>query len=240
MNAIIFDDSGSYDLFTITEVQCPAAHLQHNMSDFNHQYDSGSQIAQINNHTYYLDAQAAQLMHYDGTQNPDIPVVDHVVGFNFDYYGDPQAPQLLDPLTLKTSYGPKPPPMLKQTTAYPAGENCTFMVQGGTQVPRLATLGAGGSNLVKLTAAQLGAPVNGDATTGAWCPDVNSPNRYNANLLRIRKIVVTIRVESAVTALRGPASTLFTNAGTSRSSTRWLPDQEVRFQVTPRNLNLGR
>ena len=40
--------------------------------------------------------------------------------------------------------------------------------------------------------------------------------------------------------LRGPASALFTNGGTSRSGSRWAPDQEVRFDVSSRNLNLGR
>ena len=53
-------------------------------------------------------------------------------------------------------------------------------------------------------------------------------------------IVVTLRVQSAVAALRGPASTLFTVGGTSQKSTAWVPDQEIRFQVTPRNMNLGR
>jgi hypothetical protein len=28
--------------------------------------------------------------------------------------------------------------------------------------------------------------------------------------------------------------------GTSTSSTRYVPDQEVRFDITPRNLNLAR
>jgi hypothetical protein len=64
--------------------------------------------------------------------------------------------------------------------------------------------------------------------------------RWDADLLRIRKVAVTIRVQAAVAALRGPASTLFTHGGTSRGGNKWAPDQEVRFQVTPRNLNLGR
>jgi len=47
-------------------------------------------------------------------------------------------------------------------------------------------------------------------------------------------------VETAAKALRGPAGVLFTHGGTSRGASQWLPDQEIRFQVTPRNLNLGR
>jgi hypothetical protein len=33
---------------------------------------------------------------------------------------------------------------------------------------------------------------------------------------------------------------LFTNAGVSTSPNRWAPDQEIRWRVSPRNLNLGR
>jgi hypothetical protein len=51
---------------------------------------------------------------------------------------------------------------------------------------------------------------------------------------------VTLRVESALSALRGPAGLLFTRGGTSGSGERWLPDFEVRFSVAPRNLNSGR
>ena len=65
-------------------------------------------------------------------------------------------------------------------------------------------------------------------------------NAWDADLLRVRKVAVTIRVQSANAALRGPASALFTNGGTSKEGSKWLPDQQVTFSVSPRNLNLGR
>jgi hypothetical protein len=83
-----------------------------------------------------------------------------------------------------------------------------------------------------LTAAQV--------ADGPWCPDETNANRWDADLLRIRKVGVTIRVEAALAALRGPAGVLFTNGGSSRAANRWAPDQEIRFQVSPRNMNLGR
>ena len=86
--------------------------------------------------------------------------------------------------------------------------------------------------MVPLTAAQL--------ADGPWCPNGVNANRWDADLLRIRKIGVTLRVQSAVAALRGPAGVLFTNGGTSRGGSKWVPDQEIRFQVSPRNLNPGR
>jgi hypothetical protein len=65
-------------------------------------------------------------------------------------------------------------------------------------------------------------------------------NRYDADLLRIRKVRVTLRIQTGIAALRGPAGTLFTRGGTSRTAEGFLPDLETRFEVTPRNLNLGR
>ena len=40
MDVIIFDMSGNYDTFTITQVQDPAAHLQHRGQDLNYSYES--------------------------------------------------------------------------------------------------------------------------------------------------------------------------------------------------------
>jgi hypothetical protein len=58
--------------------------------------------------------------------------------------------------------------------------------------------------------------------------------------VRIRRVAVVLRVEAAAASLRGPASVLFTHGGTSRGGHSWVPDIEVRFDVSPRNLNLGR
>ena len=43
---------------------------------------------------YYLDAVTRQLMHYDGFHTV-VPVLDEVVGLNFEYYGDPQPPAMV-------------------------------------------------------------------------------------------------------------------------------------------------
>jgi hypothetical protein len=233
MTVLIYDDTGSYDTFTITNVQDDALHLQHNLDDLSKAYDTGSNIVQVQNSTYYLRTDVAtktfQLMHYDGGSN-DVPIVDNVVALEFEYFGDPQPPLHIKPITDQrgpwTTYGPKP---------NAANENCVFMNDGSPRAaPRLAVLGPGGTTttLVRLGAAEL--------TDGPWCPDADSPNRFDADLFRIRKIGVRIRVQTGNEALRGPASALFAYGGTSRGGNKYLPDQEVRFQVTPRNLNLGR
>jgi hypothetical protein len=75
---------------------------------------------------------------------------------------------------------------------------------------------------------------------GPWRPDAASEDRWDADLLRIRTVGVTIRVEAGSPALRGPAGVLFANAGTARNPRVWVPDVELRFQVSPRNLSLRR
>ena len=77
-------------------------------------------------------------------------------------------------------------------------------------------------------------------TDGPWCPDPNNVNRYDADLLRIRKITVTLRVQTALAALRGSSTLLFRNPGTVAGASQAIPDHELRFDITPRNMNLGR
>jgi hypothetical protein len=78
-----------------------------------------------------------------------------------------------------------------------------------------------------------------ELTDGPWRPDAASADRWDADLLRIRAVGVTIRLEAALVALRGPAGALFANGGTAVDAGRWIPDQEMHFLVAPRNLNLS-
>jgi hypothetical protein len=237
MTVLIMDDTGSWDTFTITNVQSSALHLQHRGEDLNKPYGHGSYISQIAMYTYWLKTDTVannyQLMRYDGNVT-DVPIADNVVGLSFEYYGEPSPPQLRPGLTPATTYGAAPPALGVNNSAdsWGAGENCAFTLSAGAQVPRLAWLGDGNDGLVKLTQAQL--------TDGPWCPDATSPNRYDADLLRVRKVRVTLRVQVANPAYRGPTGTLFARGGTSRGGERYLPDQELKFDITPRNVNLGR
>jgi prepilin-type N-terminal cleavage/methylation domain-containing protein len=132
--------------------------------------------AAVSSHTYYLRSDIAagefQLRHYDGAVT-DLPVVEHVVKLEFEYFGAGRMP---------------------------------------------------------LAAAML--------QDGPWYPDGADPNRFDTDLLNIRRVRVTLRVQAARAALRGPAGVLFVHGGTAASGERYLPDREIRFDVSPRNLNL--
>jgi hypothetical protein len=131
-----------------------------------------------------------------------------------------------------TTYGPPPPPMGMSRSSWPPGESCTFAVVDGIQTPRLVTLAPGGPTLVELTSALL--------TDGPWCPDPLSANRFDADLLRVRRIHIRLRVQSALASLRGPAGPLFMRGGTARAGDRYVPDLIAQFDITPRNLSLAR
>ncbi len=94
----------------------------------------------------------------------------------------------------------------------------------------MPSLGTG--PLVKLTKAML--------TDGPWCPDSTIESRYDADLLRVRKVKVTMRVQVGMKSLRGADTALFLRPGTSKGGAKFVPDQEISFEVSPRNLNFGR
>lgn len=132
----------------------------------------------IGSHTYYLRSDIAagefQLRHYDGAVT-DLPVVEHVVKLDFEYFG---------------------------------------------------------ADRMRLVPSRL--------QDGPWYPDDTDANRFDTDLLHIRRVRVTLRVQAARAALRGPAGVLFVHGGTAASGERYLPDREIRFDVSPRNLNLER
>jgi hypothetical protein len=243
MRVIIFDPSGSFDWMTITHVQDAALHLQHNRDKLSSTYGNDAAITQVSTHTYYLKSDDAtktwQLRHYDGDQ-VDLPVLDDVVKLNFQYFGDAQPPRLLPNAVLSnkygpwTTYGPKPPILSEDRASdtWGKGENCVFQVIEGVHAPRLPVLGAGGDGQVELTADMF--------QDGPWCPDGEKTERWDADLLRVRRIRVNVRVQVSKPYLRGAAGVLFAKAGTASNGYRIVPDQEIRFDVTPRNMNLGR
>lgn len=240
MTAAIFGRSGAWDLFSVTSVQGSSLTLQHNLRDASIVYPAGDTlIAEATTRTYFYKddpvANSAQLMRYDGAAASDVPVVEHLAALRFEYFAEAEPAAFVpgtDPSDPpRVSYGPFPPDADVRPTLYPPGENCAFLrTPGGAVASRLPRLD-GAPGLVPLTMAML--------TDGPWCPDVSSPNRYDVDLLRVRQVVVTLTLESAVTALRGPAGPLFTRGGTARG-TRFVPDRVARVVVAPRALNAGR
>jgi hypothetical protein len=120
---------------------------------------------------------------------------------------------------------PRPPtaPKPKLGTA-----NCLYDT-GGNKVAGMTTLAMQGGSLAELPLSTLG--------DGPWCGA--GQNRFDADLLRVKQVRVTLRVQTGNAAFRGTGAD-FAVAGTSREALRNMPDYTVRFEVSPRNMNLGR
>ena len=240
--AVIFDETGAWDDMVITQVQTGSVHLQHNKAvegnTFSKKYQTGAQIAQLMMRTYYLDSDAHQLKSYDGYLR-DEAVIDNVVDLKFEYFGDPRPPYVTNTSTLETTYGPRPPklgttPSGSDTWPWPPGESCVYSIDvtSGQHAPRLTDLAPGSTALVLLDEDLL--------TDGPFCPEPDVPSHFDADLLRIRKVGIMLRVQVESANLRGPSAVLFKNPGTGTSLRTLVPDQEIRFDITPRNFNLGR
>lgn len=207
MDVIIFDESGHWDTFTITQVQDSAGHLQHRGQPLSYPYAAGASVTQVVSNTYYLDRTTNQLKRYNGTTS-DVALVDNVVDLVFQYYGDPNPPL-------------RPKPLLGEA-------NCLYDAAGNYLPPPVLTADDG--SLAELTAAVL--------TDGPYCG--SGDNQFDVDLLRIRKVKVTMRMQTGVASLRGNDAARFTNSGTAVGGERYVPDYQMQFEVSPRNLNLTR
>lgn len=236
-DVLIGDREGGFDLFTVIGVMPPLMQLRHNGTDGAAVYPAGSLIVPVTVRTYMLRAATAtrppQLIRYDGGSGPEAAVADHVVHLAFDYFGEPEPPRMLRPLSDAigpwTTYGPAPPADDTAVMPHTAGSNCIFSANGSPLATAvLPPLGAAATALVPLGPREL--------TDGPWCPDGAAPDRYDADLFRLRGVEVSLRVEAAAATLRGPAGVLFTRGGTARSRDRYVPDVELRWRLTPPNL----
>jgi hypothetical protein len=211
MSVLIFNPStGSFDTFVITQIQTGALHLQHRGTKLSEAYPIGASIAQAQYHTYWHDTVQNQLRHYDGLDT-DVPLVDNVVDLKFEYWGDPEPPR-----------APIPSPA--------SGTNCV-MAAG---VPRLATLAATTGSLVRLN------PSIFTDKAPDMCGADGSTNQFDPDLLRIRKVTVLLRVQASDPTMRGTDARFFRKPGVGAGADGWMPDYEIRFEVSPRNLNLVR
>jgi hypothetical protein len=119
-------------------------------------------------------------------------------------------------------------PAILSAPKSPGKANCLFDV-GGNYIGPPALVPTDGSLAALPAAILIDGPFCGGAT-----------NEFDADLLRIRKIRVTLRVQAGAQGMRSTDTALFAKPGTATASDRLVPDYRVSFEVTPRNLNLAR
>ncbi|HYN08118.1 MAG TPA: prepilin-type N-terminal cleavage/methylation domain-containing protein [Vicinamibacterales bacterium] len=106
--------------------------------------------------------------------------------------------------------------------------NCLYDAAGNA-ISGLSQLPPQGGSLAPLSLSTL--------SDGPWCGA--GDNRFDADLLRIRRVRVTIRIQATQAGHRGTGAD-YVNPGFAKSSQLAVPDYLAVFDVAPRNLNLGR
>ena len=192
-------------------------------------------IVPANIRTYHLkqDSEGVwQLMQYDGHAS-DQPAVEDVVSLRVEYFGDAEPPTatLTERGDVRVTYGPVPPPLDLDDPAdsWAAGENCTFANVGGQYAPRLQGTGTPGITLISPAA----------LADGPWCPDASHAFRFDADLLRVRRVRVQVQLQAS-RPFRGLAGRLFTNSGSASGPWRYVPDETITVDIAPRNINVAR
>jgi prepilin-type N-terminal cleavage/methylation domain-containing protein len=110
----------------------------------------------------------------------------------------------------------------------PTGEaNCLYDADGSYQSALMPAL-AGAGGLAELTDAML--------SDGPWCG--SGGTRFDADLLRVRRIRLSVRLQASDPAVRGRDRQRFVNPGSATRETSLVPDVTVVIDVTPRNLGL--
>jgi prepilin-type N-terminal cleavage/methylation domain-containing protein len=144
-----------------------------------------------------------------------------------EYDGDTSDLPLLDDVVgMEVEYfGDTRPPVGSR----PGGvANCLYEADGTYRAAWLPALGPVPA-LVALDAGLL--------TDGPWCG--GGANAFDADLLRIRRVRVVLRLQAADPAVRGADPRHFALAGTARQSAVVVPDRHVTLDVALRNLRQG-
>ena len=117
---------------------------------------------------------------------------------------------------------------MRIATLYSLVANCLYDEMGNYLNP--GQLNADHGGLAALTERIL--------TDGPWCG--TGSNAFDVDLLRVRKLRISLRMQVGDPQFRGTDPAFFWNPGKSEGGAKLIPDYSVAFDVTPRNLNLTR
>jgi prepilin-type N-terminal cleavage/methylation domain-containing protein len=154
-------------------------------------FESGTFVTAIERTTYGLrsDINGNTRLVRRTSGGAEQPLVDHIGAFELSLWGVAEPPTPGAQAGWLPSYGPAAPALDidDERDGWAAGENCTFATDGaGARMPRLGQLGPAGT-LVELSP--------GDLVDGPWCPDALDPEAFDADLLRLRRVDLRMRVD---------------------------------------------
>jgi hypothetical protein len=141
-----------------------------------------------------------------------------------EHPGASDLPLLDNVVALRFEYFGDPSPPVSPHPP-PGVQNCLYATDGAP-VPLPALVADHGTLSVLPVGALTDGPMCGSGATA-----------YDVDLLRIRKIRATIRLQAGIASLRGADPLLFLNPGSATVTARMLPDLNLVVDVAPRNLH---
>jgi hypothetical protein len=191
-------------------------------------WPAGTLVATVDARTYAARDDAAtgllQLVRAVGT-GPATAMIDFVQRFDVTWRIDGPVPVVRlapDGREEHATAGPVPP-LAGETgdPAWPPGENCVFF-RDADGSPR--------SRLVALGTAPTAVDLTGLAD-GPWCPSAAAATRWDADLVRVADVSVTVDVAVASALLRPPTAALL--APPAGTGLRVVPTLTLRAVVSP-------
>ena len=233
--ALVADGSGAWDVVPVTAVAVDGLTLEHAGSPLTRLYRIGAIVGEVGSSAYSLridPATGVSQLRRSTNGSADMPLLDHVTGLRFEYFGRAEPPVVIDDgetLLRRTC--------VRALAAAGWRRRHARRVAARRELPLLPhrRSGAAPSGGPARRGGRPGPIAVGVLADGPWCPDEASPNRYDADLLRIRLVRITLRVQAQSPAVRGLDTRLFAQPGAAREAARLVPDLEVRVDAALRN-----
>ncbi|MCC7124593.1 MAG: prepilin-type N-terminal cleavage/methylation domain-containing protein [Acidobacteria bacterium] len=225
--AVVFDGRGAFDVFEVAAVSAALARLTP-ASPLGRAYEQGSWVVTVREDRFGLVAQPDGLHTLTRVTGAGArePLVDGVVSLEIAALGAAHAPWQSDAVTGRgeSAYGLHPPAAgeVDRVGWFDPGSHCMTDRTSGVPLSTLAALGPVG-DLAPVTPAMLG--------DGPWCPDSGATSPFDADVFRIRRLDITLRVAVLSAEFRGPSSTLFAQGGTAVEAAKWVTDRTVTLRL---------
>ena len=227
--AAVFDGRGHYDVFQVVEVSDALGRITPG-APLGYAYGAGAWVLAVRADRFGVlpqadGSQALTRITWSGAREP---MVDGVVDLEFRVWGRALAPEIRDAATGPgvAQYGLPPPGPLEPDpdNVFTTGAHCMVARAGPAPLSRLASYEPEADGLVRFEP--------GDFSDGPWCPYDGSPGAYDADLHRISRVDIRLRVEVQSAEFRGPAGRLFTRGGTAaRNAPKWVLDRTLVASV---------
>jgi prepilin-type N-terminal cleavage/methylation domain-containing protein len=227
--AVVFDERGHFDVLEVAAVSELLSRITPT-TPLSYAYGVGAWVLAVRVDRFGLVRQV------DGSQTltritwagAREPMVDGVVDLEVRAWGKGAPPEVRDAALGPglAQYGLHPPEPLQPDpdNVFPDGTHCMVARTGAVPSSRLASYEPDAEGLVSFGPAEL--------SDGPWCPYDGWSGAFDADLFRLSRIDVRVRVEVQSAEFRGPAGRLFTRGGTaSRNAPKWVLDRTLETSV---------